>query len=121
MRWDAKMVLIKVDFPKPVWPVRMSTRNAIQTALHSTVRTNTDYVKLEAPFQKLALDLVCDAVKADVAFWHYRVLQSRHNVGSGHLVLRTMQLSSRGVRPRTVDFVSQGKRLDERSKSWKRG
>ena len=90
----------------------MSIRNAIQTALHSTVRTNTDYVKLEAPFQKLALDLVCDTVKADVAFWHYRVLQSRHNVGSGHLVLRTMQSSSEGVRPERVEFVSQGKRLE---------
>lgn len=50
----------------------------------SVARTDTDDVKLEASFQKLALDLICDAVKADMTLGHNRILLVAHDVGGGH-------------------------------------
>lgn len=50
----------------------------------SMARTDTDDIKLEASFQKLALDLICDAVKAYMALRHDRTLLVAHDVGGGH-------------------------------------
>ena len=85
------MVLIKVDFPKPVWPVQTSACNVLPYAPRSVARTNTDHVELEAPFKKLALDLICDAVEADMALGHYRVLQRGQDVRGGHIVTRPIR------------------------------
>jgi len=52
--------------------------------LRSVVRTDTNDIELEAPFQKLALDLVCDAVEADMAFGHDGILLIAHDVGGCH-------------------------------------
>lgn len=48
------MVLINVDFPRPVCPAKLSD----MVAVHSQIgRTNTDDVELEAALEQLSLDL----------------------------------------------------------------
>lgn len=58
IRCDAKIVLINVDFPRPVCPVVFqlvhAQRNEISIAF---VLTNADDIELETTLEKLALDL----------------------------------------------------------------
>lgn len=70
------MVLIKVDLPSPVWPVRSSRlANVCRDAVQGDPRggrsvcklTNADDVELETTLQELALDLRRDAVETNVA------------------------------------------------------
>jgi hypothetical protein len=56
----------------------------VEEISRSVALTDTDDIELEAPFQKLALDLICDAVKADVALGHDRILLVAHDVSGGH-------------------------------------
>ena len=76
MRWDAKIVFIKVDFPSPVWPVpNVSSEISVGEAVH---RTNTNHVKLETTFEEFALDLGCNAIETDMALGHHWPLLRRH-------------------------------------------
>ena len=71
MRWEAKIVLIKVDFPSPVCPEKPSTKSSIFFS-KSVVYTNADDIELEAAFEEFPLNLFGDAVKTDVALRHDR-------------------------------------------------
>lgn len=62
----------------------MLALNIVEQSPRHDARTDTDNIELEASFQKLALDLICDAVKADMAFGHNRILLVAHDVGGGH-------------------------------------
>lgn len=67
MRWDAKIVLINVDLPKPVCP----SRNVLQLrsdVLGVAQLTNTYDIELKASLEQLLLDLLGNAVKSDMAF-----------------------------------------------------
>ena len=48
--------------------------------------TDTYNIELETPFQELALNLGGNAIKADMAFGHYRIRLRRHHVRCGHRV-----------------------------------
>ena len=76
MRWDAKIVFIKVDFPSPVWPAHDVSFNIwVGGAVY---HTNTNHVELETTFEKFALNLGCDTVETDMAFGHHWPLLRRH-------------------------------------------
>lgn len=72
------MVLIRVDFPKPVWPVNHSANGAGYKPRHFVVsgryyrndntktRTNDDHVELETTLQELVFNLLGDGVETDV-------------------------------------------------------
>lgn len=85
MRCEAKMVLIRVDLPSPVWPVvRRETRQLRSRAggggggrrSRAALLTDTDDIELESTLEELALDLGRDAIETDVALGVNR--------GSGH-------------------------------------
>lgn len=65
IKCDAKIVLISVDLPSPVWPI-VSTAIAVRCF----PRTDTNDVELESAPQQLALDLRCDAVEANMRIRH---------------------------------------------------
>jgi hypothetical protein len=78
IRCEAKMVLISVDFPSPVWPVQVS-RNFTEERRGDSTRqrssnkhygmrklTDDDDIELEAALEELFLDLTGDGVEADV-------------------------------------------------------
>jgi hypothetical protein len=56
---------MSVDFPRPVWPERRSI--SCTKARGSSKLTNADDVELEAPLDALLLNLLGDAVEADIA------------------------------------------------------
>jgi len=62
----------------------MLALDIVEELSRSVARTDTDDIELEAPFQKLALNLICDAVEADMALGHDRILLIAHDVGGGH-------------------------------------
>lgn len=68
IRWEAKMVLIKVDFPRPVCP-RKFCEILWYRSMHRQTHTNTDDIKLEPSLQQFALNLLCDTVETDMAAW----------------------------------------------------
>lgn len=86
IRWEAKMVLIKVDFPRPVCPREAVSRNLPWRLLWPL--TDTYDVKLEAALQELALNLGGYAVETNMAFGHYRILLRRHPLVRSHTSLR---------------------------------
>jgi hypothetical protein len=53
------MVLINVDFPRPVCPAFVSQCSKLP-------RTDADDVELEAPFEEFAFNLVCDGVETNI-------------------------------------------------------
>jgi hypothetical protein len=70
IKCDAKMVLISVDFPRPVWPI-IPTNIPIsifpspfvkQTRTH----TDDDDIELETALEELVLNLAGNAVKTDI-------------------------------------------------------
>ena len=77
MRCDAKMVLINVDFPNPVWPSSPSCQHALGME-GSGQLTNTNDVELETSLQQLLLYLRCDAVETDVAPREHSILLLHH-------------------------------------------
>ena len=64
------MVLISVDFPKPVWPDPfVTTGSAMLDVLREEAanrRTNNDHVELETTLQEFMLDLSSDTVETNV-------------------------------------------------------
>jgi len=82
MRCDAKMVLISVDFPRPVWPA--APINFVQPYHKPIEHTNANDIELKPPFQELSFYLRCDAVETNVAPREYRVLLRRHGICSNH-------------------------------------
>lgn len=65
------MVLIRVDFPRPVWPIGRvkDTVNvsSFKEQLDScSPHTNTHHIELKATLQELPLNLRCDTVKANM-------------------------------------------------------
>lgn len=84
IRWDAKIVLIRVDFPRPVWPTRESISLRLSSARrYCPTHTDTHDIELEATLQQLALDLRGNAVKTDMAMGENSGLLSRSCGGSG--------------------------------------
>ena len=76
MRWDAKIVFIKVDFPSPVWPTNdVSCEIGAREAVN---HTNADHVELETTFEKFALNLGRNAIETDMALGHHWPLLGRH-------------------------------------------
>lgn len=57
------MVLMSVDFPRPVWPIVCQYTASNKSADR---RTNADDIELETTLQKLLLNLLCDAVESNV-------------------------------------------------------
>ena len=52
IRCDAKIVLMRVDFPSPVWPKRKSQLMRLSSiSLIFMPRTNTDNIELETAFK----------------------------------------------------------------------
>ena len=84
IRWDAKMVLIRVDFPRPVWPTLGVSLRSQSRFLEQL--TNADDVELKAALEELALNLGSDAVETDMALGHHRPLLGR--LLRGHALLR---------------------------------
>ena len=82
IKWDAKMVLMRVDLPSPVWPVicQYGDRSHLAAELQLT---NADDVELETALQQLSLNLRCDAVETNVASREDGVGLLRHT-GSSH-------------------------------------
>ena len=69
------MVLIRVDFPSPVWPSTLREPQIFVSSSNPRVmRTDADHVELEATFEKLAFNLFRDTVKTDMALWDYGTL-----------------------------------------------
>lgn len=65
IRWEAKMVLIRVDFPRPVWPIyRFSIKHIWPDGRELT---NTHNIELEATFQQLPFNLRSNAIETDMA------------------------------------------------------
>jgi hypothetical protein len=72
IKWEAKMVLIRVDFPRPVWPIVKVKGTVNASSFNEQLdnfrpRTNTHHIELKATLQELPLNLRCDAVKTNVA------------------------------------------------------
>jgi hypothetical protein len=65
IRCDAKMVLMSVDFPRPVWPAIEVSRGGARVL--PVKLTNANDIELEAPLNGLLLDLLGDAVESDIA------------------------------------------------------
>jgi hypothetical protein len=63
------MVLIKVDFPRPVCPVVVHVSNDGRIQWVVSELTNADDIELKATLQQLLFNLGGDAVEADVTFW----------------------------------------------------
>ena len=71
------MVLIRVDFPSPVWPVTLGQRRSSHQSYAGL--TDTDDVELEASLEQLLLDLLGDAIKPNMASGKDRIpLWHRH-------------------------------------------
>jgi hypothetical protein len=67
-KWEAKRVFIKVDFPRPVWPVRgeIEKRVFFWIGAEKGRHTHEDDVELETSLQELMLDLMSDRVETDI-------------------------------------------------------
>lgn len=79
IKCDAKMVLISVDFPRPVWPAP-NGQHSPHGGIYSP--TNTDDIELKASLQQFLLDLLGNAVETNVASWEHSVpLRHRHGHG----------------------------------------
>jgi hypothetical protein len=76
------MVLIRVDLPRPVWPVTKSV--PMQSYLNKEL-TDADHIELEATLQELSLNLAGDAIETDMGLGHNWLLQARSDLGSGHV------------------------------------
>jgi len=71
------MVLIRVDFPRPVWPVHNKegtvSRGPEKTIwiagerVAGCIHTNAHHIELETALQQLPLNLRSDTVEADMA------------------------------------------------------
>jgi hypothetical protein len=91
IKWEAKIVLIRVDFPRPVWPIGRvkDTVNAssFKEQLDSCrPRTNTHHIELKATLQELPLNLRCDTVKANMTARKNSGWVGRIRIGcGGHL------------------------------------
>lgn len=77
------MVLMRVDLPNPVWPI-FSFSLSFETAYFCSNPTNADDIELKAAFQQLPLYLVRDAVEANMALGHHRIVLRRHDIGRCH-------------------------------------
>lgn len=87
IRCEAKMVLIKVDFPSPVWPIQTTSQSNITliSLVKRESRTNTDDIELKSSFQQLPFNLRSDTVETDMTSRKdCRLLLSRKSVGGGH-------------------------------------
>lgn len=63
------MVLIKVDLPRPVCPVRGLGMMRLKSGrVLWSEHTDADDIELEASLQQFLLNLGCDAVETNVAF-----------------------------------------------------
>lgn len=62
------MVLIRVDFPSPVWPAILVREATLQHWTIDRLRTDANDIELEPALQQLLFDLRSDAVETDVAF-----------------------------------------------------
>lgn len=62
------MVLIKVDFPSPVWPKQQQILSIGIKAIKDNLRqpTDTNDIELKATLQELPLNLRGNAVKTDM-------------------------------------------------------
>lgn len=77
------MVLIRVDFPRPVWPSILDQRRSSHQLYVGL--TDADDIELEASLEQLLFDLLGDAIKPNMASGKDRIpLWHRH----GHLKLR---------------------------------
>ena len=86
IRWDAKMVLTRVDLPRPVCPIRKEEKErSIRglTVVNEGIHTNTHDIELETTLQQLPLDLRGDAVETDMAVGEDGGLLTRSSTGSG--------------------------------------
>lgn len=63
------MVLMRVDFPSPVWPVVLIRGAFAYTRAIDRERTDANDIELETALQELLLNLRGDAVETDVALW----------------------------------------------------
>lgn len=81
-RCDAKMVLMRVDFPRPVWPAEGSQQMHGCGCSGSTL-TNANDVELEAALQELLLNLVRNAVETDMALWRNHLRHRHAKRGAG--------------------------------------
>lgn len=83
------MVLIRVDFPRPVWPVHQFSIKHIW--LDKRELTNTHNIELKATFQQLPFDLGSNAIETDMAPWEDR---RRGGACSGHVGVRGIRRQS---------------------------
>ena len=60
------MVLMRVDFPRPVWPIERVEQMLTGGGTLQQTHTNDDHVELEATLQELVLNLRGDAVETNV-------------------------------------------------------
>lgn len=77
------MVLINVDFPRPVWPAP-AINSAHPREEMNERHTNANDIELKATLQELPFYLGGDAVETNVALGEYRTLLRRHCVRSSH-------------------------------------
>ncbi len=87
------MVLIRVDFPRPVWPIYQFSIKHIWPDEREL--TNTHNIELEATFQQLPFDLGSNAIETDMAPGEDC---RRGGARSGHGGVRGFKESSSGRR-----------------------
>ncbi len=90
------MVLMRVDFPRPVWPIEPGQSSPVHPG-HAEL-TDADDIELESSLQQLLLDLLRDAIKTNMASREDSI-PLRH--GHGHLGRRRLSVSDRGVQRTT--------------------
>jgi len=109
------MVLIKVDFPRPVCPVEGGQRALARgpepcgLQVHSSKRTDTYDIELKASLEQLPLNLRGDAVEPNVALGKHRL--GLLSVGDGsHCVERRGTITGMSVdmNDSARGIVSQG-------------
>lgn len=92
------MVLIRVDFPRPVWPVYNKERTRVSHHPRegggiSCLRTNTHHVELKPTLQQLPLNLRSDTVETDMTARENsrrrRARRGSRGHGEGKVVSRT--------------------------------
>lgn len=104
MRWDAKMVLINVDFPSPVCPALVRSCRKSSPIPH----TNADDIELKASFEQLLLDLLRDRVETNVASGKHCISLWHRHIGGCEVALgRVSSMATRVGRTRNATFEMQ--------------
>ena len=118
IKCDAKMVLMSVDFPSPVCPMRSIEQRHSFTMIKLRRRTDADDIELESSLQELPLDLRRDAVETHVATREDGLRRSLRCGGSGHGLMIEDDvyplLTGRWSGSRACDIVPVAASVEER-------